>query len=193
MSLPAGILYVSAASEQDSLSGVACASLHSAWAEHGNAAGEGDDLRTYLRNGFFKRHKVVYENRPIYFPLSSAKRSFVAWVSIHRWTAQTLSNLLAEHLHPEKRRLEGELEDLRNARAQLLPYTKPHPEVCVASTITPSGGRLAGKYGLGMLCVAATTAAGYDVLGTNWHVGEQARGTCRHARLTRKFKVTRSW
>lgn len=60
--------------------------------------------------------------------------------------------------------------DLRNARVQLLPYTKPHPEVCVASTITPSGGRLAGKYGLGMLCVAATTAAGYDVLGTNWQI-----------------------
>jgi limonene 1,2-monooxygenase len=59
---------------------------------------------------------------------------------------------------------------LRNARVQLLPYTKPHPEVCVASTITPSGGRLAGKYGLGMLCVAATTAAGYDVLGTNWQI-----------------------
>src|SRR5262249_43301419 len=60
--------------------------------------------------------------------------------------------------------------NLQNARAHLLPYTKPHPEVCVASTITPSGGRLAGKYGLGMLCVAATTAAGYDVLGANWQI-----------------------
>lgn len=68
---------------------------------------------------------------------------------------------------------------LRNARAHLLPYTKPHPEVCIASTITPSGGRLAGKYGLGMLCVAATTAAGYDVLGTNWQIASDlaaARG-----------------
>src|SRR5690554_4718226 len=34
---------------------------------------------------------------------------------------------------------------LVNARCQLLPYTKPRPEVCVASTVTPSGGRLAGK------------------------------------------------
>jgi limonene 1,2-monooxygenase len=69
--------------------------------------------------------------------------------------------------------------DLQNARLHLLPYTKPHPEVCVASTITPSGGRLAGKYGLGMLCVAATTAAGYDVLGTNWQIASDiaaARG-----------------
>ncbi len=59
---------------------------------------------------------------------------------------------------------------LQEARAHLLPYSKPHPEVCVASTITPSGGRLAGKYDLGMLCVAATTIEGYDVLGANWQI-----------------------
>jgi limonene 1,2-monooxygenase len=65
---------------------------------------------------------------------------------------------------------ETEWFTLHEARVHLLPYTKPHPEVCVASTITPSGGRLAGKYGLGMLCVAATTVAGYDVLGSNWQI-----------------------
>lgn len=63
--------------------------------------------------------------------------------------------------------------NLQNARAHLLPYTKPHPEVCVASTITPSGGRLAGKYDLGMLCVAATTTDGYDVLGANWQIASE--------------------
>jgi limonene 1,2-monooxygenase len=31
------------------------------------------------------------------------------------------------------------------ARAHILPYTKPHPEVAVVSAVTPSGGRLAGK------------------------------------------------
>ena len=60
--------------------------------------------------------------------------------------------------------------NLQNARCQLLPYTKPRPEVAVASTITPSGGRLAGKYGLGMLCVAATQARGFDALATNWQI-----------------------
>ena len=60
--------------------------------------------------------------------------------------------------------------ELVNARCQLLPYTKPRPEVAVASTATPSGGRLAGKYGLGMLCVAATANAGFDVLGSNWQI-----------------------
>ncbi len=116
--LPHGILFLSAGAEHDSLGHLACLQLHAAWAEHGQAVGDGDDLRTWLRTGFFKHHKTVYENRPIYFPLSSAKKSFVAWVSIHRWNAQTLSHLLAEHLHPEKRRLEGELEDLRHARAK---------------------------------------------------------------------------
>ncbi len=63
--------------------------------------------------------------------------------------------------------------NLENAKCQLLPYTKPRPEIAVASTITPSGGRLAGKYGLGMLCVAATQARGFDALGTNWKIASE--------------------
>ena len=59
---------------------------------------------------------------------------------------------------------------MREAHTHLRPYTQPHPEVCVASAVTPSGGRLAGKYDLGMLCVAAGDQAGFDALGTNWQV-----------------------
>ena len=57
-----------------------------------------------------------------------------------------------------------------NARAHLLPYTKPHPEVAVVSAVTPSGGRLAGKYDLSMICVAATNPFGYDALDANWKI-----------------------
>jgi limonene 1,2-monooxygenase len=56
------------------------------------------------------------------------------------------------------------------ARAHLLPYTKPYPEVAVVSAVTPSGGRLAGKYGLSMICVAATNPFGYDALAANWKI-----------------------
>jgi limonene 1,2-monooxygenase len=59
---------------------------------------------------------------------------------------------------------------LRDARTHLRPYTQPFPEVCVASAVTPSGGRLAGRYNLGMLCVAAGERAGFDALDTNWKV-----------------------
>jgi hypothetical protein len=114
--LPAGALFVTAAGA-DRLDHPAAAPLHAAWREHGAAVGDGDDLRTYLRTSFFAYHKKLYDNRPIYFPLSSAKKNFVAFVSIHRWQADTLSALLADHLVPTKRRLDGELDDLRTARA----------------------------------------------------------------------------
>jgi limonene 1,2-monooxygenase len=59
---------------------------------------------------------------------------------------------------------------MEGCRLHLLPYTKPHPEVCVVSAVTPSGGRLAGKYDLGMICVAATNPFGYDALASNWQI-----------------------
>jgi limonene 1,2-monooxygenase len=59
---------------------------------------------------------------------------------------------------------------LRGATCQLRPFTRPHPEIAVASTVTPNSAVLAGTHGLGMLCVAATTINGYDVLGTNWQI-----------------------
>jgi predicted RNA-binding protein YlxR (DUF448 family) len=87
-----------------------------------------------LQRSFFDWHKRLYENRPIYFPLSSTKRSYVAFVSIHRfarswgdggkwgdggrWGDSALNVLLADHLLPERRRLEGELDDIRKARAE---------------------------------------------------------------------------
>jgi hypothetical protein len=118
--LPGGILFLADdGAERDSLKHAACALLHKMWTEHGASVGEGDDLRTWLRTDFFKLHKEMYENRPIYFPLTSAKKSFVAWVSIHRWQetpSGALSTLLADHLLPEKKALDGELNDLRLAR-----------------------------------------------------------------------------
>lgn len=125
-SLPSGVLFLSARrndddrseSLKDSLDHDACAPMRQAWAEHGTALGEGDDLRTFLRKSFFDFHKKLYENRPIYFPLSSSKKNFVAFVSIHRWADDTLNVLLADHLLPERRRLEGELEDIKKARAE---------------------------------------------------------------------------
>jgi limonene 1,2-monooxygenase len=62
---------------------------------------------------------------------------------------------------------------LAGAKLHLLPYTRPYPEVAVASTVTPSGGRAAGKYDLGMLCVAATQADGFNALDVNWKVANE--------------------
>jgi hypothetical protein len=113
--LPHGILFLGEEG-RDSLEHPLCMGLHETWKEHGAVVGEGDDLRTYLQRSFFDWHKRLYENRPIYFPLSSAKKSYVAFISIHRWQDDTMQVLLADHLVPERRRLEGELDDIRKAR-----------------------------------------------------------------------------
>ena len=63
--------------------------------------------------------------------------------------------------------------NLSEAAVHLLPYTRPYPEVAVASAVTPSGGRLAGKYDLGMLCVAAGDRAGFNALDVNWQVAQE--------------------
>jgi len=122
--LPHGILYLSAYSgdrpeSKDSLTHPACQPLTTAWQQHGSQIATAKPLRDWLRLNFFKDiHVGMYEQRPIYFPLSSAKKNFVAYISIHRWTDSTLSTLLAEYLLPELRQLEGELSDLMDSRTQ---------------------------------------------------------------------------
>src|SRR5260370_28500113 len=44
--------------------------------------------------------------------------------------------------------------NLVNARAHLLPYTKPHPEIAVARAVIPSGGLAVAKYRFWTLYVA---------------------------------------
>jgi hypothetical protein len=114
--LPHGILFV-ACEGADSLDNMASKPVAEAWRQHGAAVGDGDDLRAYLRKSFFEFHRKLYENRPIYFPLSSSKKNFVAFASIHRWSDDTLNVLLADHLVPTRRRVEGELDDLRTAKS----------------------------------------------------------------------------
>ena len=63
--------------------------------------------------------------------------------------------------------------DLREARLQLKSFTRPRPHIAVTSTITPNGAKLAGRYDLGMLCVAAAAPAGYNVLDVNWRLANE--------------------
>ncbi len=62
---------------------------------------------------------------------------------------------------------------LVNARSQLRPYTHPTFEVAVAAIQSPSGPRIAGRHGLGLLSIGATMAIGADVLALHWSVMEE--------------------
>jgi len=61
---------------------------------------------------------------------------------------------------------------LRDARLQLPPFTLPHVEICVASQVSPAGARAAGKHGLGLLSIGATSTGGFNALATNWEICE---------------------
>ncbi|HEY8156193.1 MAG TPA: LLM class flavin-dependent oxidoreductase [Myxococcota bacterium] len=62
--------------------------------------------------------------------------------------------------------------ELCDARLQLTPYSRPHVEMCVASQISPAGARAAGKHGLGLLSIGATSAGGFNMLAGNWQIAE---------------------
>ena len=61
---------------------------------------------------------------------------------------------------------------LNDARLQMTPYSRPHIEVAVASQVSPTGARAAGKHGLGLLSLGATSTGGFNALATNWAIAE---------------------
>ena len=63
--------------------------------------------------------------------------------------------------------------DLHDARLHLRPYSDPRFDVSVAAVASPAGPQLAGRYGLGLLSIGATQAAGFDALALHWGVVEE--------------------
>jgi limonene 1,2-monooxygenase len=61
---------------------------------------------------------------------------------------------------------------LIGARLQMTPYSRPSIEMAVASQVSPTGARAAGKHGLGLLSLGATSAGGFNALSSNWAIAE---------------------
>ncbi len=61
---------------------------------------------------------------------------------------------------------------LKDARLHLRPYSDPLFDIAVAAVASPSGAKLAGKYGAGVLSLGATVAIGMDVLAHHWTIQE---------------------
>ena len=64
--------------------------------------------------------------------------------------------------------------ELAEARLQMTPWSRPSVEIAVASQVSPTGSRAAGKHGLGLLSVGATSAGGFNALASNWAIAEEA-------------------
>jgi limonene 1,2-monooxygenase len=63
--------------------------------------------------------------------------------------------------------------ELKDARLQMTPYSRPSVEMAVASQVSPTGARAAGAYGIGLLSIGATNAGGFNALASNWSIAEE--------------------
>ena len=62
---------------------------------------------------------------------------------------------------------------LNEARLHLRPYSQPLFDIAVAAVASPSGAKMAGKHGAGVLSLGATVAVGMDVLAHHWTIQEE--------------------
>ncbi|WP_433289648.1 LLM class flavin-dependent oxidoreductase [Pseudonocardia sp. CA-142604] len=94
--------------------------------------------------------------------------------------------LLEENLDIVMRLLRGDepvnattrTHTLVDARLQLRPYSDPLFDVAVAAVASPTGPRLAGRHGIGLLSIGATlTKEGFDALAHHWNVMEERAAT----------------
>jgi len=62
---------------------------------------------------------------------------------------------------------------LREARLQMTPYSRPSVDIAVASQVSPTGARAAGRNGVGLLSLGATSTGGFNALSSNWAIAEE--------------------
>ncbi|GGE13658.1 putative monooxygenase (luciferase-like) [Polymorphobacter glacialis] len=70
--------------------------------------------------------------------------------------------------------------ELNEARLQMMPFSRPSVQFSVASQVSPSGATAAGKHGLGLLSIGATSAGGFNALASNWAIAEKNAATNGH-------------
>ncbi|KUI02484.1 monooxygenase [Mycolicibacterium acapulense] len=64
--------------------------------------------------------------------------------------------------------------ELHDARLQLAPYAEDGIPLAVAAVASPTGARLAGKHGIGLLSIGATLVVeGFDALAHHWGIAEE--------------------
>ncbi|MDO4499162.1 MAG: BREX-1 system adenine-specific DNA-methyltransferase PglX [Coriobacteriaceae bacterium] len=65
----------------------------------------GQDLRSYLVNGFYSDHLKIYQKRPIYWMFQSPKKSFQCLIYLHRYNEGTVGEILTQYLRPYQEKL----------------------------------------------------------------------------------------
>ena len=79
--------------------------------------------------------------------------------------------------------------EMNDARLHLAPYSDPHFEIAVASTITPFGMIAAGTHGVGVLSIGAGLPGGPEALASQWKIAEDAAAKNGKTVSRKKWRV----
>ena len=79
----------------------------------------GKTVEQYFVKDFWKDHKKMYQNRPIYWLFSSKKGAFQVIAYMHRMNAYTVERVRSKYLLPYIEHLEAEIDKLDARRAEL--------------------------------------------------------------------------
>ena len=77
----------------------------------------GKDIRSYLVKDFYNDHIKIYKKRPIYWLFSSPEKSFSVLIYMHRYTENTVSEILSQYLRPFRDKLNVRIKTLRASGA----------------------------------------------------------------------------
>ena len=91
---------------------------------------------------------------------------------------ETNLDILVRLLRGETVSAKTPTHELFDAQLQLAPYTDGGIPLAVAAVASPTGARLAGKHGIGLLSIGSTlTVEGFNALGYHWGVVEERAAT----------------
>lgn len=62
--------------------------------------------------------------------------------------------------------------ELNDAQLQMTPFSRPSVEMATASQVSPTGATAAGRLGLSLLSLGATSTGGFNALSSNWAIAE---------------------
>jgi limonene 1,2-monooxygenase len=79
--------------------------------------------------------------------------------------------------------------EMNQARLHLAPWSDPHFEIAVASTITPFGMIAAGTHGTGVLSIGAGLPGGPEALASQWKIAEDAAAKAGKTVSRKKWRV----
>ena len=72
----------------------------------------GKEIRKYFCSEFYKDHLQTYKKRPIYWMVQSPKKGFACLIYLHRYTKDTLNQVLNNYFRPYLQKLEARLAQL---------------------------------------------------------------------------------